>query len=67
MSTAATFYRTAPDVTGHVPHVLLRGVYHKSCARCASLKPAGHEHFHFDRATWDGLYSWCKVCCKEKR
>lgn|GEM_PF-5316609 len=42
-----------------VPHVMLRGREHKSCARCCSLKPL--EEFG-PALTEDGLSNACNDC-----
>ena len=45
-------------------HVLLHGAEHKSCARCASLKPLAE--FTHDAHTGDALRSYCRACDAER-
>lgn len=39
----------------------------KTCARCKIEKPANPLHFSGLKKSKDGLHSWCKTCCAEKR
>lgn len=39
----------------------------KTCTRCKLDKPATTDEFYRDSARPDGLFVWCKQCCKEKR
>lgn len=36
----------------------------KLCGHCNEEKP--RERFHRSRNSWDGLYGYCKECCKDK-
>jgi hypothetical protein len=44
-----------------IPHVLINGIEHKSCAGCGSLKPL--DQFWTNKHHGDGKYSRCRECC----
>ena len=58
-------YRTATY------NLIKRGKYqeqgYKKCSRCESVLPATSEHFHVNNHNKDGLYTYCKECCREIR
>lgn len=37
----------------------------KQCSKCKIIK--GKDEFYFDKNTNDGLFSWCKPCCRHHR
>lgn len=39
----------------------------KICSKCNKPYPATAEYFHAHKHAKDGLYSWCKICCREHR
>ena len=45
-----------------IPHVILHGLEHKSCAHCCALKPL--DEFR-KSSSLDKLDSWCRDCRKE--
>lgn len=47
-----------------IPHVLLGGVEHKSCSRCARLKPLTE---YYPGGGADGLGCACKECLKDSK
>jgi len=47
----------------YIPHVVLHGIEHKSCSRCARLKPL--TEFWANHSHKDGLESACMECCKK--
>lgn len=48
-----------------IPHILFHGQEHKSCSRCARLKPL--SEYSKNTARGDGLRDACKDCEKESR
>lgn len=38
----------------------------KRCTKCGNEYPATPEYFNRERVRPDGLYPWCKPCCKAK-
>lgn len=38
----------------------------KTCSKCKRLLPASFEYFYRQKATSDGLTSWCRECDREK-
>ena len=64
-TTEKVIYRTATY------NLIKRGKYqeqgYKKCSRCESVLPATSEHFHVNNHNKDGLYTYCKECCREIR
>lgn len=60
---ALTAARKAIRERTRVPHVMLHGVEHKSCARCCHLKPL--DEFYVSNRRKDHFDSYCQVCRAE--